>query len=135
IRPILALKERPLNPGPKDWNPAPPRKPPPARTPPPAGPARPPPPPCPPLLKPPPPKPPPPPPWPAAHPALARAIDVMPIKLSNFNFFILQRSLGFRFAAITHAGDFLISRAGDDPYFRLRVSQAARPSAYSYISP
>ena len=32
----------------------------------------------------------PPPPWPAAHPALARAIDVMPTKLSSFNFFILQ---------------------------------------------
>jgi len=59
----------------------------------------------------------------------------MPIKLINFNFFILQRSLGFRFAAITHAGDFLISRAGDAPYFRLRVSQAAPPSAYSDISP
>src|SRR5580765_2057073 len=98
----------PLNPGPREWNPAPPRKPPPPRTPPPAGPARPPPPLCPPPLKPPPPKPPPP--WPAAHPALARAIDVMPIKLINFNFFILQRSLRFRFAAITHAGDFVISR-------------------------
>src|SRR5258705_5937973 len=79
-----------LIPGPREWNPAPPRKPPPPRTPPPAGPARPPPPLCPPPLKPPPPKPPPPPPWPAANPALARAIDVMPIKLSNFNFFILQ---------------------------------------------
>ena len=40
---------------------------------------------------PPPPDPPsPPPPWPAAHPALARAIDVMPTKLSSFNFFTLQ---------------------------------------------
>src|SRR5437868_9223846 len=115
MRPILPLNGRPLNPGPREWNPAPPWKPPPPRTPPPAGPARPPPPLCPPPLKPPPPKPPPPPPWPAAHPALARAIDVMPIKLSNFNFFILQRSLRFRFAAIAHAGDFRISRAGDPP--------------------
>src|SRR5438105_13159165 len=125
MRPIVPLKGRPLNPGPREWNPAPPRKPPP-RMPPPAGPARPPPPLCPPPLKPPPPKPPPPPPWPAAHPALARAIDVMPIKLSNFNFFILQRSLRFRFAAITHAGDFLISRAGDAPYSRLRVRAMRR---------
>src|SRR4029077_12426311 len=44
----------------------------------------------PPPRKPPPPNPPPPPPWPAAQPALARAIDVMPTKLSNFNFFIFQ---------------------------------------------
>jgi hypothetical protein len=42
---------------------------------------------------------------------------VMPIKLSNFNFFILQRSLRFRFAAITHAGDFLVPRLGRAPCF------------------
>src|SRR5256885_15883561 len=131
---MLLLRAHPINPAPEKGNPAPPGNPPPPRPPPPAGPARLPPPLCPPPLKPPPPKPPPPPPWPAAHPTLARAIDVMPIKLSNFNFFILQRSLRFRFAAITHAGDFLISRAGDAPYSRLRVSHAATPSAYSDIS-
>ena len=59
---------------------------------------------------------------------------MMPIRLSNFNFFILQRSLRFRFEAITHAGDFLLSRPGDAPYFRLRVGQAAPPSAYFDIS-
>src|SRR6266404_7769739 len=61
--------------------PPPPRKPPPWKPPPPPK--------CPPPPKP-PPCPPPPPPWPAAHPALVRAIDVMPTKLSNFNFFIFQ---------------------------------------------
>src|SRR5882762_1146081 len=71
---------------PPAWKPPPPWKPPPlALAPPPPPPA------CPP---PPPPNPPPPPPWPlpwpAAHPALARAIDVMPTKLSNFNFFMFQ---------------------------------------------
>src|SRR6266446_5127201 len=60
--------------------------PPPDLAPPPPPPACPPPPP----LKPPPPNPPPPPPWPAAHPALARAIEVMPTRLSNFNFFMFQ---------------------------------------------
>src|SRR6266403_2843192 len=69
---------------PPPWNPPAWKPPPPALAPPP--PACPPPPP----LKPPPPNPPPPPPWPAAHPALARAIDVMPTKLSNFNFFMFQ---------------------------------------------
>ncbi len=73
------LNERPLNPAP------PPKWPPPDLAPPPPPPACPPPPP----LKPPPPNPPPPP-WPAAHPALARAIDVMPTKLSNFNLFTFQ---------------------------------------------
>src|SRR5438552_12237315 len=72
---------------PPAWKPPPPWKlPPPALAPPPPPPACPPPPP----LKPPPPNPPSPPPWPAAHPALARAIDVMPAKLSSFNFFILK---------------------------------------------
>src|SRR5207302_2634870 len=69
---------------PPPWNPPAWKPPPPWKLPPP--PACPPPPP----LKPPPPNPPPPPPWPAAHPALARAIDVMPTKLSNFNLFIFQ---------------------------------------------
>ena len=55
-------------------------KPPPPRKPPP-------PPKCPPP-KPPPWPPPPPPPWPAAHPGCVKAIDVMPIKLNNVNFFI-----------------------------------------------
>src|SRR6266403_1158685 len=82
---VRPLNGRPLNPGPRERNPAPPPKwPPLALAPPPPPPA------CPPLLKPPPPNPPPPPPWPAAHPMLARAIEVMPTKLSNLNLFIFQ---------------------------------------------
>src|SRR6267378_3765580 len=106
----------PPNAGAAAWKPPPP----------PTGPARPPPPPTWPPLKPPPPKPPPPPPWGPAHAAEVSAIDVMPTRLNNLNFFILERSLRFRFAAITHAGDFLISRAGDAPYSRLRVRAMRR---------
>src|SRR5206468_9267985 len=75
----------PLNPGlPK------PTPPPRLATPPPRGPPPPPPPPWPPPPPPPKPPPPPPPPPPWAHPALAKAIDVMPTKLSNLNVFIFQ---------------------------------------------
>src|SRR6266446_1549364 len=80
----------------------------------------------PPPRKPPPPKPPPPPPWGPAHAAEVSAIDVMPTRLNNLNFFILERSLRFRFAAITHAGDFLISRAGDAPYPSSRMRAMRR---------
>src|SRR5439155_25810604 len=75
--------KRPPRKPPPPWK-APPRKPPPWNPPP----WKPPPPPW--KPPPPPPWPPPPPPWPAAHPACARAIDVMPTKLSNLNFFISQ---------------------------------------------
>ena len=58
---------------------------------------------------PPPPDPPsPPPPWPAAHPALVRAIDVMPTKLSSFNFFILQDRDSSVFAASARQWGFVI---------------------------
>src|SRR6266404_3254922 len=107
----------PPNAGAAAWKP-PPRKPPPT------GPARPPPPPT----RPPPPKPPPPPPWGPAHAAKVSAIDVMPTRLSNLNFFILQRSLHFRFAAIAHAGDFLVPRLGRAPCLHLRVRATRRCS-------
>ena len=45
----------------------------------------------------------------------------MPTRLSNLNFFILERSLRFRFEAITHAGDFLISRRGGAPTFSFEL--------------
>src|SRR6266403_6330722 len=106
----------PPNAGAAVWKP-PPRKPPP----PPTGPARPPPPPTWPPLKPPPPKPPPPPPWGPAHAAEVSAIDVMPTRLSNLNFFILKD----RYASVSrplHMRGFSSIPQGRCSYFLIRAS-------------